>query len=402
MSFYIQHGYGKGTKLEQAFEGGYADGVILGPRHEKPEKLESCVAELARNHPSAKRLVDPQFYVSLFSPANDGKLPEYKSYYEPGLGVGTLAKPKDLAKRVKGTLDFQARLDLSYLVSPTAYFSSFDESLYQSALALGYESLAYHDTLNGAPPLLVSFVLNEETLSANEPIDRWLDEITQDDWRGAGFYIVVGRQEEGYSQKIEPDRLARLLYAIHVLARINGFEVHVGYADFLGLLCRAAGATSFASGWFQTQRRFQRRAFLQRKPGGQQPKPRYSSAPLLNSILFDELQAISDIDRLGDVLSGVDLDAELSGGSEPQSIEWTAATAALHHWQTLSKLDRESPAKPKDSLSHWIGRIELAIGLYKALEAGGVQFDKSSNDDHLDQWRQGLSRFRSRLKWPKQ
>jgi hypothetical protein len=400
MSFFVQHGYGKSDKLDQAFKNGYADGVIIGPRHEKPEKLESCVAELAATYPNIKRLVDPQFYISLFSPANDGKLPEY-DYYEPGLGVGTLAKPKELEKRVKGTLDFQTGLDLSYLVSPTVQFGSFDDSLYQSALALGYESLAYHDKLKTPSPLLVSFVLSEEALAADEPVDRWLDEITQDDWTAAGFYLIVARQEDGYSQKFEPDRLARLLYAIHVLTRINGFEVHVGYADYLGLLCRAAGATSFASGWFQTQRRFQRRAFLQRRPGGQQPKSRYSSGPLLNTVLFDELQAISDIGKLQDVLSGVELDAELSAGADPQSVEWTAAISSLQHWQTLSKLDREAPSKPKPALAHWIDRIEGAIGLYLELGASGVQFDKSSNDDHLDQWRRALHRFRRRLNWPK-
>jgi hypothetical protein len=399
MSLLIQHGHGKSDKIDLCLKDDSADGVIFAARNETPEKLEACLDKLTGEHEDKYFYLDPQFYLTSFSPPNDRYLPEYP-YYKAGLGSTAFANPATVSKYAKLTLEYQQGLPVDRLISPTIMFSSFDDASYQSALSLAYASLDAHAGIKDAKPLLLSFVFAEEALASREQLDHFLDAVTQEDWGMNGFYFIVEKREDGYNQRFDEERLAHLLYATYVLSVTNEFEVLFGYTDFVGILLRAVGAESFASGWAQSARRFKRKAFTKSKGGGQQPRPRYSSAPLFNSILVDELQDIYDTGRLDEVMSGADLDSIITDASSPQAAtDWGLAVSQQQHWQTLSLLDEAIDDEPKSDAKNTLAKLRAADGLYRALELEGVQFDRNSNKDHLKQWIGALKRLQTLTGW---
>jgi len=394
MTILVQHGHGKSDKIDEALSAGTVQGVIFAPRNEKPENLAACLQSLANAH-QCELLIDPQYYVSAFAPANTRYLTEYP-YFHGGLSASdfTLRRIRTIVAEAIG---FQINTGATSIISPTVLFDSFTDRWFQIALNLADYSLEYHASLNSGTPLLLSFVLAEEALSAEEEVGRFLDTVTQDGWGMQGFYLVVSRHEGTYNQDCESARLANLLYAVHVLGDVNALRVVLGYTDFLGIPLRAVGASAFACGWSQGLRQFVRKNFLQRPPGGQPPRDRYSSGPLLNSIYLQELQDVFEVGRLDDVLSGVDLDEVITSAESPQAASWNLAVAQQHHWQTLHALDSAFTGRARQRVIRVMGLIRAAQGLYALLEREGVTFERFTGKDHLANWSRALSEFARRV-----
>lgn len=383
MSLFIQHGYGKSDKIHTTIGDGTAQGVILAPRSEKPEKLTSCAEELAEM--DCEVLVDPQFYVSPLSPPNDQHLPEYP-YYTPGLTLAGLTGSRRITPHVKAALDFQAALPVTSLVSPTVIFDSFTDRWYQIALEFADASLVYHSGLTDPPPLLLSFVIGEEALTSLPDVNRFLDTVTQDGWDMAGFYLIVARSEKAYNQRFESARMANYMYLVHSLGAVNDLRVVCGYTDFCGIPFRAVGAEAFATGWAQTARQFHRSTFVYRKPGGQPPRERYSSSPLCNSIFMNELQDIYEVGQLTNVLSRVPLDSVITAAASPSAADWSNAISQKHHWQTLHALETSYTGTVRDNTRRLLRYLRDCQGRYVLLDAAGVQFDTNTDGDHLGDW----------------
>ncbi|MFO0966104.1 MAG: hypothetical protein U0793_11050 [Gemmataceae bacterium] len=394
MTILVQHGHGKSDKIDDALAAGTVGGVILAPRNEKPDNLAACMRTLANGH-DCELLIDPQIYVSAFAPANTRFLTEY-NYFHGGLSASdfTLRRIRTL---VAEAIDFQVSSGVTSILSPTVLFDSFTDRWFQIALNLADASLEYHAGLYGETPLLLGFVLAEEALAAELEVNRFLDTVTQDGWGMQGFYLVVSRHEGTYNQDCDSSRLANLLYAVHVLGHVNSLRVVLGYTDFLGIPLRAVGASAFACGWSQGLRQFVRKNFLQRPPGGQPARDRYSSGPLLNSIFLQELQDIFEVGRLDDVLSGVDLDEVITSATSPQAASWNLAVSQQHHWQTLHALDTALPGAVRQRVTHVMGLIRAAQGLYALLERAGVTFERYTGKDHLANWSRALSDFARRV-----
>lgn len=390
MAFYIQHGHAKSDKLDEALESDIATGVIFGARNEKRANIEKCV-ESVQEHGEAV-LFDPQFHVSALVPANDRFLPEYP-YYKVGRTASDFVGIKKLAGYAKSTLDFEMSLGPDKLISPTVIFDTFESKWAQVALNLADASLDYHSGLKGAPPLLLSFVIGEQALESRSELDAFLDQLTSWD-EMTGAYLILSREDSSYSQKFSPNRLANALYMNYVLGNINDLDVVNGFADFCGLLYRAVGSRTFATGWSQGLRQFHKRSFTKQKPGGQPPLLRYTSGPLLNSILLSELQQVFENGDLEDVLSDVPYDTVITDASSPEDSEWSGRTSELHHWQTLVKFDQSLGANVKKNLTQIEERIAEAGELYLALANEGVVFSPKSRSEHLDQWTDAIQTFR--------
>jgi hypothetical protein len=390
MAFYIQHGHGKSDKIDESLESGIASGVIFGARNEKLANIEKCI-ECVRERDGAV-LFDPQFHVSAVVPANDRFLPEYP-YYKVGRTVSDFIGIKKLAGYAKTTLDFELTLAPDRLLSPTVIFDSFEGKWCQIALNLADASLDYHAGMKGAPPLLLSFVIGEQALESRSELDSFLDQLTSWDTL-TGAYIVISREDSSYSQRFNPERLAHALYLNYVLGEINGLEITNGFSDFCGLLYRAVGSSTFATGWSQGLRQFHRRSFTKQKPGGQPPLLRYTSGPLLNSILLSELQQVFENGELDDVLSGVPYDAVITEASSPDNSDWNGRTSELHHWQTLAGFDGLIGQDVKKNITIFENKINEAEDLYLALENYGVVFSVKSKSEHLAQWAEALQTFR--------
>jgi hypothetical protein len=390
MAMYIQHGHAKSDKLDEALESEIAQGVIFGARNEKVANIEKCVESVRERNGLV--LFDPQFHLSALTPANDRFLPEYP-YYKVGRTASDFIGVKKLASYAKSTLDFEMTLEPDRLLSPTVIFDSFESKWCQNALNLADASLEYHSGLKGAPPLLLSFIIGEQALDSRSELDAFLDQITS--WNEmTGTYLVLSREDSSYSQKFNAERLANTLYMNYVLGNINGLEIVDGFSDFCGLLYRAVGSKAFATGWSQGLRQFHKRSFTKQKPGGQLPLLRYTSGPLLNSILLGELQQIFENGEMENVLSDVPYDSVINEANSPEESDWTARISELHHWQTLGAIDGTFGTDTNENLQEIETRIEKAQELYVSLMNEGVVFSPKSRPDHLGPWAEAIDSFR--------
>lgn len=390
MSLLLQHGHGKSDRMKEAYGDRSMAGVVFSPRSEKLDKLDSCIAEM-RSLGEMTIMLDPQFHISTVSPPKDRYLPEHYPYYQAGRTASDFIGFRKIRAYAQETLDFQAARDVDRLLSPTVILSSFSDRWSQIALQLADASIEHHKSIQSAKPLLLSFVVSESAFDSRAELDLFLDTLTA--WDVAGFYLCIVREEATYSQSFYPGRLTHLLYANYVLGDRNEFEVTCAYSDFLGLTMRAAGATAFATGWSQSLRQCHMNTFVKVKTVARRPRLRYSSAPLLNTIMLSELEQIANAGRLEDVLSRVALDSEITGSDSPESSQWNDRLSERHHWQTLNDLDSTFGTGVRKNVHALLTRVRHAKSLYTDLKAAGIQFSRNSDDQHLDEWDEALTDF---------
>ena len=393
MKLYAQHGYAKSNKIDRAFEAGAVDGVVFGPNNEKPESLRDCVKKFAELKPRPDILIDPQLYVSFLSNPKEGNLPLYEDYYVSELTIRDLT-PRRINEIVRKVLDFQNELPVTRLVSPTIILDSFTNRSAQVAQFLAQASMEYHASLIAAPPLLLSFVFNENALSSQDQVNEFLDTVSL--YEAAGFYLVVERPIGPYQQIFAWERMAGWMLIVYSLAVRNQFEVLCGYTDFLGFPASAVGASAAATGWFNSLRQFDVKRFLP-SSGGRPPKERYSSGPLLNSIFLQELDNCYDADMIANVLTGTRYDRRFET-ERPTTRDWPPDISTLHHWATLKKLFQVCMNAGKNTKGR-IAVVEEAIAgaeiLYGKLRRHGVQLDPATGPSHLREWGQAITTFRA-------
>lgn len=388
MTILAQHGWGRGSKIEEGISMGSIGGVIMSPRDELPANLETFLSSLSSVNPSTERLVDPQLYAGTVHPERHGKLdnyPHYRNWLDP-----MSFSPAETRRIVGAVLDWQRTLDVTSIISPTVLVDDLHGQWGHIAMTLAQETLLQHD---GSKPLLISLFVAEDALRQRMPVNAWLDNLTR--LEADGFYLVVVRHPSvSYSQRCEPEILKSLLSICYSLAEINQYRVFVGYTDFAALLLHAVGVTATATGWHFGLRQFSQRRF-QDVGGGRQPRPRYSSTPLLNSIYMSELDGIHDLGRINDVLTGTILDNRFSVPTNPENVPWPANVAALHHWEAVARgAQSVTAASVGDRLNQAENAIAQAQALYAQI-AGLVPFSAETGPTHLAQWLDALNRFRS-------
>ena len=359
----------------------------MSPRDEIPSNLSAFLAQLRSKDPSIERLVDPQFHIGTVWPANDEKLRAY-GHYVPHLGLASFSAT-GIQSFVGATLRWQAGLDVSAVVSPTVMVDDLNSRWSHVAMMLAQESLLQHD---GSKPLLISIIVGEDALRHRALVDTWLDELTT--LEADGFYLVVRRSLDTYRQHYDPDVLAALLHTCYSLASINQFRVFVGYTDMITLLLHSVGVTATAAGWFTGLKQFTTRRFEPPR-GGRQPRARYSSRPLLNSIYMTELDAIYNAGHVGTVLSNTQFDNRFNGNTNPENVNWPSDDAALQHWGMLAETAQSSFGSTVSTrLDSAVNTIGIARVIY-AQATTLVPFAFETGDAHLDQWLEALNRFRA-------
>jgi len=395
MKLYAQHGFGKGDKIDRGFEDELLDGVIIGPNNERPDSLSACVERYSQLDSNPDIMIDPQLYVSLVSNAKEGNLPLYDQYYVSDLTLRDFT-PRRIAEIVENTLDFQSRFPVTHLISPTILLESFTNRSAQIAHFLAQESVEYHDSLDDAPLLLLSYVFHENALGSHEQVTEFLDTVSL--YTASGFYLVVIKPTGAqYHQMFPPERMAEWLLMIYSLSVRNRFQVVCGYTDFLSYPAAAAGATAGATGWFNTLRQFDIRRF-QPSTGGRPAKERYSSAPLLNSVYLQELINCFDAGIIDRVLTRTPYD-RVFRQNRPDPSDWPPDISTLHHWATLKKLfERMNEKNSRERLQILEESITAAWDLYQALQRRDLHFDPTTGYGHLRDWAEGNRLFRSHAK----
>jgi len=393
MTVFAQHGYGKTNKIETGIMAHHISGVILSPRDESPDNLQAYIAGLRTQFSNGITILfDPQFYATTVLPVRDGHLPEY-DYYQSGLTRARFIAQTDIRRYVADTLNYQANLPLDSIISPSVLFGDFQDPWSQIALSMAQEAITHHAGLPNAPPLLLSLVMDEGALRSRDALDEFLDIITV--WNVAGVYLVVNRNDRNYPALFDETHLANLMYLVYVLSHVNGLAVICGYTDLVGLVMHAVGANVSCTGWYNSLRQFSLARF-RLMTGGRQPRPRYASAPLLNSILIvPELAAAYSVGRIAQVLSQTAYDGVMATG-DPANAQWPPNTACLHHWEVLDRLTREvsshgSVAQNLSLLEEWIGQ---GIAIYRLLEQLGITFESATGSREIEVWQRAIHAFR--------
>lgn len=395
MSIYVQHGWGKSDKILRGIADNTIAGVIWGPRDEEPDALPQAIQQHRAANPSVTMLADPQFYATTIVNPRAGKLPRYPYYPSVLLTRAAFNNPQNMELFARETLDYQLTLHVDRLVSPTVCFDDFQDQWSQIALMMANAAINYHATKPQAPPLLVSFVISDTALSSPSGLDSFLDDVSI--LEAHGIYLIIRRNTQQYPSTLEPSRFENLLYLVYVLADINQFEVICGYSDFESILLHAVGAKAVGCGWYSNLRQFSLERFSP-VSGGQQPRARYSSLPLLNSILIDELDSIHSIGQLSPLLSGSPYDHVFGATQTPSNVDWPADVSTLHHWcvlrQAVAAVESGPLNQRVNACNTMLGQAEA---IYSQLIQSGIAFETASSDRNLRHWRSALTGFRRRV-----
>lgn len=390
MKLLAQHGYAKSTRIEDAAVKRLIQGAVLNPRYESPSNLKAYILQL-RALDNLDIMIDPSAYCTSVLNAKLGKLTEYPISLE-------YENPQRFSvRRVQGLVESLVGYQivelpgLSHIISPSVFIDGLGMRTAQTSLNFLETALTYRSEVGFDIPMIHSLLLDENTLKTNpKEIDDFLDELTL--YNVDGFYIVVKR-DGTYRQSFEPTALASLMHIVYILS-LQGYYLVVGYSDLVSLLLWSVGASSCASGWLHGLRSFSLKPIEPTTTGGRHPRPRYTSAPLLNSIFYEEFRNLEAKDALQLIVSGTSADTDRL--LQPDS---ASVTEVAHHWEVMNMLKNglERLSIP-ERLNKTQELIQEAKRIYGTLSVNyGAAFEPLTGPSHLDDWDEAIVLFRNRL-----
>jgi len=394
MSLLIQQGYGKGDKINVCMEKKIVNGVILSPRDDTINNIEDLIKDIYEKDNKSKIIFDPQFYYSTYIDGTYKKLNDAE-YFPGHIKLSELRSFRNINHYVTSTLDFQNDLGLGVLVSPTILVPNFSDRQAQISLSLAEESASYSKKIG--KELLVSLVFKESALNETSNVHEFLNELTTLDVKG--FYITVARNTVNYDQTFDDHTsLSNLLTMIYSLGEINEYEVIMGYSDIIGLLYLTVGATYISTGWHNSSKKFTEQQRILPVSGGRQPRERYTSIPLLNSIRTTELDSIYkqfNDDDFKIFLSNAPRENIIKTGTPSDG--WSRNHSHIHHWGSLNKyISNIAGMTIEDRVGFMESSINNAKGLYRILDTNSIQLDPSSSGKHLSIWEDALKHFKEK------
>ncbi|GIQ71496.1 hypothetical protein [Xylanibacillus composti] len=393
---FAQHGFGKSNKIDRGLASNHLSGIILSPKDETEQNMRNFVQTLQMTNPNIETLFDNQLYHVPFNNANDRNLPSYP-YYPGHLSLSAFRGTGQLRKITSNVIDYQDSLGTSYITSPCILISNFTDRETQIVLNLAQDSIDYHRDNRIQNPLVISLLINENAFLDTLQVNQFLNEISVLD--ATGFYITIARNSPAYNQIFDNKTvLTNILTSIYSLAEINEYKVIMGYSDFVGIPFLSVGAYAIGSGWHNGLRRFTVQQRILPSSGGRQPRHRYSSWPLLNSILMSELDTISNSTTLlPQILSGTSYDTRILTASNPLSAPWDRDTGHMQHWEALCN-GITHIVSPHNDISSKLDAMQQtianALGLYSLLNASYVPLEHSSQPHHLTIWNDSINDFR--------
>ena len=395
MQILAQHGAKGGERISQGLVDGLIDGVIYGAKDIAPERLQEKCGEQALNHPASVRLFDPQYYACVLAS-------------EPGVRLGYLegedAYPYFGARRrreleqetrvaadLEACLAYQKTLPISAFIAPNIVIRRSLDSV-EATIAKDFlrHSASAHAQLRDPRPLYATLAVASDALRDRIELQNFLQEITELENPPSGFYLLIEHPDHDIPPTLEePDVLSRWMLINRVLS-LSGYQIINGYADVIAPYLGAAGATSVASGWFNTLKVFSLKKYAPNSGIARQPVPRYTSARLLKSIRHTELESLRA--QFAEVLNGIPTDRlyDEDEGSRPSSMG-----EALQNWDCLRLLGRMVVAgDPEASLAAIETALDRAEETYAEIGASGLTLRERSNNEHIQFLREELAAFR--------
>jgi len=364
--FYVQHGFGKSSKIDDCVARGEIGGVILSPAHEDVATLAATVNSCQRL--GLRVLLDPQSYVYATTPPG-----QMRFHDRHGLDFSAMhwaMSPSELVAAVDAVGEAN---DAARVAPPWICPAPFNRSLTDYWMPSGIQFIRTALERWSGEGVIATLAFDESVLADWDRVSEWLDVLTTLDV--AGYYMVVSRRAPVYPPVAwDPSALANLMRMVHVLAEVNEYEVIWGYADVDGLLGIAAGASAVASGWSYGLRQFNIERYSEKRGGGAPAVPRVYLPSLLSDIRFNEAE---------------DIFRSAPGGEElfPHALRKTYASrsfaslgnpeAQTQHLADLS-IDVSSIAQfsdLEDRLDALSERIETAVLNFSQLAASGLSLE---------------------------
>lgn len=200
----------------------------------------------------------------------------------------------DLQSRIKKCIDFQLSIDTSHIIIPTPLVVDAED---QYTCQLNWINTALELCSDLSIPKLITVALSDSILinksfETNSLIQTILDNLTTFD-NVDGFYIVISRSNSN-TNITEKNIVQTILEFSYILGHLMGKQVFLNFIDNLGFLGLAAGASYFASGYTNKERRLNFDDFIDSSTGGA-PLPHFYSYTLIGDLFTDrDLSKIRD------------------------------------------------------------------------------------------------------------
>lgn len=369
-----------------------------------------------------KRLVDPQLYMAGLDPALENKtverlasypwfhgqdIPPYDSgeYKNPTAWKKQHAsdllkcwtrkvpsEPAAIEKSVRGAIELQQKIGCQAILLPVPLTTILDQS-FEREMEWIDRGIDAATELGTTLPLYATVALSEATLHNVDPFDNPLIHTITNQISSrselSGAYIIFEQSDPGSWVWKEHDPLLALMVLTDDLCRGSRKDVIVSYFGSFGLVATAAGASAWASGFSQSQRRFSLRATQGRA------RPRYYSYPLAGDIgVENDLKRIQDRGLAAKLLTPTEADARLrkalASGQAPDAVpEWqyrigNNAASKNHYTEIVARIgasfERLSPSDRVNWVDKWLrSATELAS------ELAEYGFDTSGPTDVIHQ-----------------
>ena len=351
--------------------------------------MEERIIDLRRDFPEAEIMIDPQFYVSLYSSSPDiniGKIYDWDYFKTFRKGQLELADTIDriLDEYLQEVID----LEVTGIVSPNIYISqSFDSR--EAVIAKNFirQAKQRYAKFKDERPLYTSLIVSREALQDRREFEEFINDITMLDNPPDGFYLIVAsRSTEAFSDIYHTDVIANWMI-LNLSISVNGFQIVNGYSDLLTPFLGVAGGTAGATGWFSNLRMFSMERFYP-APGGRLPIIRYLSKSLLNRVTYSEKDAISRF--VPEIINELPHDEDYD--PEPERSE-----EVLQTWEAISSLNEELI---DDDIGEGVNNcrriVRNAAKVYSEIASSGIVLDKKSRDEHIEPLLEGLRQFKER------
>lgn len=390
MKLYAQHGYGEAEKINQGLQKGIISGAVYSAKDITPDRLNYRLSEIAASSPSAARIFDPQYYVSLIGSDPNirlGKLEEYP--YFSIRRRSQLESNQLIADEIRKVIEFQISLPVTAIISPNILISRSFDSV-EAVIAKNFirQAKGIYEQFSDNRPLYVTLAVSREALIDFTELEAFLNDVTLLNSPPDGFYLLVGaRSIEARTDLYHADVIANWMLLNYSL-KINGYQIINGYSDLISPFLGAVGGDIGCTGWWSNLRIFSMDRFAPEATGGRLPIQRYLSTKLLNRITFYELGALRRI--IPNVANELPMDEKYEGEPE-RSIE------VLQSWEALSSLLAIITASGDSSknLEKCAKAIKSAEDLYTSIKAR-YRLDVKSDDTHLEPLQEGMNLFKKR------
>jgi len=412
--------------------------IVLGSTMAKPT-LDRRHKRLTTGYPHLEhRLFDPQLYMAGLdateSPTHCAKLASYPWFGVSGLdeydsGIQTQASwQDDVEKKIvsicprhpptdsghirdalQQCIEFQHRFGCRAVILPspltTNSGTNYSAELFWLDSALEY--LHHRKTENAFNlPVFATVALTDVCVRYDDPnanllLDLILDAISAREVYGV--YIVLEQSSEGDGERQcgNTRALASILRLVHGFSQDCGLRVVVNFMGAFGLVCEAAGAESWASGWYKSLYRFR----LADRLGGGLAYPSYWSYPATIDVNlesdFDKIVANGSLDLIADRTSASEgLLAAAAGQDRVRSVpawQYSAnrVTAAKEHFM-LSAVQAENlhsqyrDAARRDFVEEWLKEATRRANAVAAVLGPGAR----TQTLHVQAWLNAFLSYR--------